>query len=47
MARRDDSSDLTGTEARGAVTPGVTRYVLGISLALIILVFAIVLFIWS
>ncbi len=47
MARRDDSSDLTGTEARGAVTPGVTRYVLGISLVLIVVLFGIVLFIWG
>ena len=47
MARRDDSSDLTGTEARGAVSPGVTRYVLGISLVLVIVLFAGVLFIWS
>ena len=34
---------LTTTEARGGVTPHVTRYVLGISLVLVIIIFAVIL----
>ena len=33
-------------EARGGTTPHITRYVLGVSLVLIVVVFAILLFIW-
>ena len=33
---------LTTTEARGASTPHVTRYVLGIGLALVVVLFAII-----
>ena len=33
-------------EARGGATPHVTRYVLAISLVLIVVVFAILLFVW-
>jgi len=37
---------LTKTEARGGSTPGVTRYVLGVSLVLIVVLFALLLIIW-
>jgi hypothetical protein len=37
---------LTTTEARAGVTPHVTRVVLGVSLLLIIGLFALILFIW-
>jgi len=36
---------LTKTEARAGITPGIVRYVLGISLALVIIAFAIILLI--
>ena len=36
----------TGTEARGGTTPGVMRYVLAISLALIVVVFGGLLLYW-
>jgi hypothetical protein len=37
----------TATEARAGSTPGVMRYVLGISLALIVVLFALVLIYWA
>ena len=33
---------ITTTEARAGATPHMTRYILGISLALVVLVFAII-----
>ncbi len=36
----------TATEARGGSTPGIVRYVLGISLVLVVVVFAAVVLIW-
>ena len=38
--------EITTNEARGGTTPGVTRYVLGISLILIVVVFGAMLIIW-
>ena len=43
MAQDEDPTEISGTEARGGATPHVTRYVLGISLILIIVLFAAVL----
>ena len=40
--RPDDSVELSGTEARGGSTPGVTRYVLIFGLILVIAVFALI-----
>ena len=40
MADPDDAVHVTTTEARAGSTPGVTRYVLGISLVLIMAIFA-------
>jgi hypothetical protein len=36
----DDPTHLSKTDARAGTTPGVTRYVLGISLVLVIVIFA-------
>jgi hypothetical protein len=38
---------LTKTEARAGTTPHMTRYILSISLVLIVIIFAIILFIAS
>jgi hypothetical protein len=42
----DGRQHIPTTEARGGETPGITRYVLGVSLAAVIILFAIVLLIW-
>jgi len=42
----ESSEHLTTTEGRGGVTPHVTRYVLGWSLGLVILIFVVLLLIW-
>ncbi len=42
MADQDDGSHLNATEARGGATPGVARYVLAISLVLVIVAFFLV-----
>jgi len=36
---------LTTTEARAGATPHVTRYVLGVGLVLVIVIFAVILFV--
>ena len=38
----DRREQVTTTEARAGVTPHMTRYVLGISLALVVVLFAII-----
>lgn len=40
MADPNETVHLSKTEARAGATPGVTRYVLGISLVLIVVIFA-------
>ena len=42
MADPNDRPHLNATEARGAATPGVTRYVLAASMVLIIVAFFLV-----
>jgi hypothetical protein len=42
----DDNNRLSRTEARGGSSNHVTRYVLPISLALVIALFLLILFIW-
>jgi len=42
MTRNERPEQVTTTEARAGYTPHMTRYVLGISLALIVLLFAII-----
>ena len=41
----DAPEHLTKTEARGGTTPHTTRYVLGIGLVLVIVIFAAILFV--
>ncbi|MDB5663391.1 MAG: hypothetical protein JWM38_2762 [Sphingomonas bacterium] len=43
----DDPVKATKTEARAGSTPGIVRYVLGFSLALIIILFALLLLYWG
>ena len=47
MADDNDSAHLSATEARGGSTPGVTRYVLGASLILVVVAFAVVYFLYQ
>ena len=42
----EEPQHIDTVEARGAATPHVGRYVLGVSLVLIVVVFAILLFVW-
>jgi hypothetical protein len=42
----EDGVEINRVRARGASTPGVVRYVLGASLALIVVVFAILLIVF-
>lgn len=42
----DEETHLNKTQARAGSSPGVMRYVLAISLALIIVLFVALLFIW-
>jgi hypothetical protein len=41
----EDRTHLNANRARAGTTPGMTRYILGVSLVLIIVIFAIIL--WS
>lgn len=41
----DSEEHLTMTEARAGATPHVARYVLGIGLALVVAIFALILFV--
>jgi hypothetical protein len=41
MANPDDRTELSTDEARAGATPGMTRYILAISLVLIIVIFAV------
>ncbi|HET9811816.1 MAG TPA: hypothetical protein VFP53_09010 [Sphingomicrobium sp.] len=40
--RNDPTEHVTTTEARGGATPHVTRYVLGVGLALVIVIFTVI-----
>ena len=42
----DEETHLTRTEARAGQSTHVTRYVLPISLALVVILFLVVLFVW-
>ena len=44
MADHNDQVEVTTNEARAGSTPRMTRYILAISLVLIIVIFAILLF---
>jgi len=43
MADQQDRTRLTSEEARAGSTPHMTRYILGISLVLVIVIFAFIL----
>jgi hypothetical protein len=40
MANPEEQTHLSGEEARSGATPHMTRYILGISLVLVIVIFA-------
>jgi hypothetical protein len=42
----DGETHISTTEARAGSTPHVTRYVLSIGLLLVIILFALILFVW-
>ena len=42
----DGEKHISTTEARAGTTPHVTRYVLGYGLALVVILFALILFVW-
>ena len=42
----DPQRHIGKTEARGGTTPHMTRYILPISLAMVVIVFALILFLW-
>ena len=46
MTDPNEEIHVTGTEARAGATPGMTRYILAISLTLVVILFA-VLFYWG
>lgn len=46
MAENDESIHLKTEDARAGATPHMTRYVLGYGLALVILAFIVILYVW-
>ena len=42
----DDETQVTKTEARAGTTPHMTRYILPISLGMVVIVVAIILLVW-
>ena len=42
----DSDSTITKTEARAGTTPHMTRYILPISLGLVVILFALILLVW-
>ena len=40
--RNEPTEHVTTTEARGGSTPHMTRYVLGVGLALVVVIFAVI-----
>jgi hypothetical protein len=42
----DGERHIGKTEARAGTTPHMTRYILPISLAMVVIVFALILFVW-
>jgi hypothetical protein len=40
MTDPNEKIRVSGNEARGGATPGITRYILGVSLVLVIAIFA-------
>jgi hypothetical protein len=46
MAENNEPIHVSTDRARAGATPGMTRYVLGIGLVLVIVAFAILLWVW-
>ena len=42
----DPQRHIGKTEARGGTTPHMTRYILPISLGMVVILFALILFVW-
>ena len=42
----DGEKHLSKTEARAGTTPHMTRYILPISLVMVVIIFALILFVW-
>ncbi len=42
----DEGPHVTKTEARAGTTPHMTRYILPISLGLVVIIFGLLLFVW-
>jgi hypothetical protein len=42
----DPERHIGKTEARGGTTPHMTRYILPVSLGMVVLLFALILFVW-
>ena len=42
----DDEPHLSTTKARGGTTPHMTRYILPISLGLVVVIFLVILLVW-
>ena len=45
MAENDESTHITTDDARAGATPHMTRYVLGFGLVLVIIAFAVILYV--
>ena len=43
----DHEQHIDGTRARAGATPHMTRYILAFSLALVVIIFLLLLFLWS
>ena len=43
----DDRTHVTKTEARAGTTPHMTRYILPISLGLVVVIFGLLLLVWG
>ena len=46
MAENEEPIEISTDRARGGATPHMTRYVLGFGLVLVIVAFAIILWVW-
>ncbi|HEX8584404.1 MAG TPA: hypothetical protein VGB65_08210 [Allosphingosinicella sp.] len=43
----DGTQHIDTTRARGGATPGTVRYILPISIGLVVIIFAVLLLVWS
>lgn len=47
MAENDEPIEVSTERARAGATPGMTRYVLGIGVALVVVIFAYLIWVWG